>query len=77
MTKFIEKPQAVSVSMKKSASVSFPEITVCGSFGKDEHGNELGGYNETYLKDVCGFSRYFLSLHNCSKIHFSNYKYHF
>ena len=61
MTKFNENPQGASVSLKKSANLSFPAITVCGSFGKDEYGVELG-YNETHLKDVCGFSRYFLSL---------------
>ena len=39
--------------MKKSANVSFPAITVCGSYGKDEDGLGMG-FNKTYLENVCG-----------------------
>ena len=52
MTKYIQKPQGSTVSMKKSANLSFPTISVCGSFGKDS-GTEMG-LNETYLENVCG-----------------------
>ena len=52
MTKYIQKPQGSTVSMKKSADLSFPTISVCGSFGKDS-GKEMG-LNETYLENVCG-----------------------
>ena len=52
MTKYIQKPQGTAVSMKKSANLSFPTISVCGSFGKDS-GKEMG-LNETYLENVCG-----------------------
>ena len=52
MTKYIQKPQGSTVSMKKSADLSFPTISVCGSFGKDS-GTEMG-LNETYLQNVCG-----------------------
>ena len=52
MTKYIQKPQGTAVSMKKSANLSFPTISVCGSFGKDS-GTEMG-LNETYLENVCG-----------------------
>ena len=53
MTKYILKPQGTTVSMKNSANLSFPAISVCGSFGKDGYGNDLG-FNETYLQNVCG-----------------------
>ena len=53
MTKYIQKSQGTTVSMKKSANLSFPAITVCGSFGKDSDGNDMG-LNETYLQNVCG-----------------------
>ena len=52
MIKYIQKPQGSTVSMKKSADLSFPTISVCGSFGKDS-GKEMG-LNETYLENVCG-----------------------
>ena len=42
MEKYIEKPQATKISMKKSANLSFPDVTICGSFGKDEEGKEMG-----------------------------------
>ena len=60
MSKYIEKPKATEMSMKQSANLPFPAITVCGSFGKDEHGLDWGfnwGFNFTYLKNVCGISR--------------------
>ena len=53
MTKYIEKPKATEISMKQSANVSFPVITVCGLFGKDKYGLDIG-LNETYLQNVCG-----------------------
>ena len=53
MTKYIENPKGTEISMKKSANVSFPAITVCGSYGKDDEGDDMG-FNETYLQNVCG-----------------------
>ena len=53
MDKYIDKPQGTAISMKKSANLPFPGITICGSFGKDEEGDEMG-LNETYLQNVCG-----------------------
>ena len=53
MTKYIQKPQGTTVSMKKSANLSFPAISVCGSFGKRWNGKDMG-LNETYLQNVCG-----------------------
>ena len=53
MEKYIDKPQATKISMKKSADLSFPSVTICGLFGKNENGKETG-LNETYLQDVCG-----------------------
>ena len=52
MTKYIQKPQGTTVSMKKSTNLSFPAISVCGSFGKVD-GQDIG-FNETYLQNVCG-----------------------
>ena len=53
MTKYIKKPQGTTVSMKKSANLSFPDVTICGSYGKDEDGDEMG-FNITHLQNVCG-----------------------
>ena len=53
MAKYIDKPQGTAISMKKSANLPFPDVTICGSFGKDEDGHEMG-LNETYLQNVCG-----------------------
>ena len=53
MTKYIDKPKGTEISMKKSANLPFPAITVCGSFGKYNYGMDLG-FNETYLENVCG-----------------------
>ena len=53
MTRYIEKPKGTEISMKKSANLPFPDVTICGSFGKDEDGDEMG-LNETYLQNVCG-----------------------
>ena len=53
MTKYIEKPKGTEISMKQSANLSFPAITVCGLFGKDKAGFDLI-FNETYLQNVCG-----------------------
>ena len=52
LTKYVQKPQGTTVSMKKSANLSFPAISVCGSFGKF-YGQDIG-FNETYLQNVCG-----------------------
>ena len=59
MTKYIEKPKGTEISMKETANLSFPAITVCGSFGKDMKlfgldGGLDTGLNETYLQNVCG-----------------------
>ena len=53
MAKYIDKPRATAISMKKSANISFPGVTICGSFGKDKDGKEMG-LNHTHLQNVCG-----------------------
>ena len=53
MKKYIEKPKATEMSMKLSTDLPFPAITVCGSFEKDEYGEDKG-FNLTYLQDICG-----------------------
>ena len=53
IAKYIDKPQGTAISMKKSANLPFPDVTICGSFGKDEDGHEMG-LNKTYLQNVCG-----------------------
>ena len=59
MTKYIEKPKGTEISMELSSDLpSFPAVTVCGSFGKDELGFDRG-INFTYLQDVCGIRRYY------------------
>ena len=37
MTKYIEKPKGTEISMKPSTNLSFPAISVCGKFGKDNN----------------------------------------
>ena len=54
MTKYVEKPKGTEISMKQSANVSFPAITVCGIFGKDEKFGTDVGFNLTYLQNDCG-----------------------
>ena len=56
MTKYIEKPKGTEISMKPSTNLSFPAISVCGTFGKDKHGKYdiAWGVNYTYLQNVCG-----------------------
>ena len=54
MTKYVEKPKGTEISMKQSANVPFPAITVCGIFGKDEISGLDMKFNETYLQNVCG-----------------------
>ena len=54
ITRYIEKPKGTEISMKESADLPFPAITVCGSFGKDEKHEMHMGLNETYLQNVCG-----------------------
>ena len=53
MTKYIKKPKGTEISMELSSDLPFPAITVCGSFGKDMYGYDLG-FNSTYLQNVCG-----------------------
>ena len=48
MTKYIENPKATEISMKKSANLPFPAITLCGSFGKTWYGIG-GGFNSIRL----------------------------
>ena len=55
MTKYIQRPQGTTITMKKSANVSFPTISICGSFERKNLVENDLGLNETYLKDVCGF----------------------
>ena len=54
MTKYIQRPQGTTISMKKSSNVSFPTITICGSLERKNLVENDLGLNETYLKDVCG-----------------------
>ena len=53
MTKYIQRPQGTTISMKKSANVSFPTISICGSFERKNLVENDLGLNEAYLKDVC------------------------
>ena len=53
MTKYIKKPKGTEISMELSSDLPFPAITVCGSFEKDEYGEDKG-FNLTYLQDICG-----------------------
>ena len=53
MAKYIEKPRGTAINLKKAANLSFPDVTICGSFGKDKYGREMG-LNESYLQSVCG-----------------------
>ena len=53
MTKFNENPKGTEISMKLSTDLPCPAITVCGSFGKDKYGYDLG-FNSTYVQNVCG-----------------------
>ena len=55
MTKYIQRPQGTTITMKKSANVSFPTISICGSFERKNLVENDVGLNEAYLKDVCGF----------------------
>ena len=57
MKKFIENPKGTEVSMKKSTNLPFPAITICGLFGRDVNGDDMG-LNETYLQNVCGLRYY-------------------
>ena len=50
---YIDKPIGTKLSIKKSADLPFPAITVCGKFGVNLFG--FGHhFNETYLKKNCG-----------------------
>ena len=50
LTKYAEKPQGTRIEMKKSSQVPFPNITICGKFGKSL---KDFGFNNTYLQN-CG-----------------------
>ena len=58
MTNYIDEPKGTTVSMKKTAQVAFPAITVCGSstFSKKstEEEEEYFHFNHTYLNETCG-----------------------
>ena len=45
IAKYIDKPQGTAISMKKSANLPFPDVTICGKEMR---------LNETYLQNVCG-----------------------
>ena len=53
VTKYVEKPQGARIQMKKSSDMPFPDITICGAFGK--FGKTIYGFNGTYLQQYCGF----------------------
>ena len=52
ITKYVDGPQGTKVSLKKSADLLFPSITICGKFGEDNHEDEYF-FNKTLLEDVC------------------------
>ena len=54
ITKYVDGPQGTKVSLKKSADLLFPSITICGKFGKDNYDVHDYFYNNTFLEDVCG-----------------------
>ena len=53
----MDVPIGTKLGMKRSADLPFPDITVCGSFGKEKLlfvglGKTLY-FNQTYLKENC------------------------
>ena len=55
MSKYIQQPQATTVSLKKTAHLlEFPAITICGSFGVGTNLDSKMGFNPKYLEDICG-----------------------
>ena len=54
MTKFLRHPQGTTISMENSSNVSFPAISVCGVFGKDNVTGYAYQFNKTHLEKVCG-----------------------
>ena len=56
MTNYIDEPKGTTVSMKKTAQMAFPAITVCGSsaFSKKLTEEEYFHFNQTYLNETCG-----------------------
>ena len=50
ITKYVEGPQGTKLSLKTSANVPFPSITICGKFRKDKYDYF---FNESHLQDVC------------------------
>ena len=54
---YVDAPIGVTLNLKKTADLPFPDITVCGSFGKEKLlfvglGKTLY-FNQTYLKENC------------------------
>ena len=54
---YMDAPISVTFDLKKTADLPFPDITVCGSFGKEKLlfvglGKTLY-FNQTYLKENC------------------------
>ena len=55
MSKYINKPQVTTVSLKKTTNLlEFPAITICGSFGAGTKLDYKMGFNPKYLEDICG-----------------------
>ena len=56
MTNYIDEPKGTTVSMKKTAQMAFPAITVCGSltFSQKSTEEEYFPFNHTYLNETCG-----------------------
>ena len=61
LTNYIDEPKGTTVSMKKTAQMAFPAITVCGSstFSKtsteeEYFEEEYFPFNHTYLNETCG-----------------------
>ena len=61
VTRFTERPQGTVISMKNSADLPFPAITICPNFGKFtkkshfKYGRETNlVFNKTYLEKICG-----------------------
>ena len=53
ITKYVDGPQGTKLSLKNSADLLFPSITICAKFGKDNFDDDYF-YNKTLLEDVCG-----------------------
>ena len=57
ITKYIENPKGVGVSMKLSKNEPFPIISVCPKYDDwifmDGRGMGYSGFNKTFLTDIC------------------------